>query len=216
MEKRVTFYIDGFNFYYALRRAKRRNPLWQRYYWLDMVRFCESFLADGQRLERVVYFTATQQNEDKAFRQNQFLRANHILGGQRFEVVRGKYLDKVIVCPACKYAITRPEEKMTDVNISVRMMADCVSDATDIVTLVSADSDLVPPLEFIFERYPQKGVRVYFPPGNFSHDLRDNLRRHRVKPLLLEKNEHRFIQSVMPDTVTDGSCSIAIPDKWRR
>jgi hypothetical protein len=58
----------------------------------------------------------------------------------------------------------------TDVNISVRMIADCVLDATDTIVLVSADSDLVPPLEFIQKHYPEKRIKVYFPPSNFSCD----------------------------------------------
>ncbi len=37
MAQRVTFYIDGFNFYYGLRRTKRNEPQWGDYYWIDMV-----------------------------------------------------------------------------------------------------------------------------------------------------------------------------------
>ena len=36
MAQRVTFYIDGFNFYYGLRRTKRNEPQWGDYYWIDM------------------------------------------------------------------------------------------------------------------------------------------------------------------------------------
>ena len=38
MAQRVTFYIDGFNFYYGLRRTKRNEPQWADYYWIDMVK----------------------------------------------------------------------------------------------------------------------------------------------------------------------------------
>ena len=31
MAQRVTFYIDGFNFYYGLRRTKRNEPQWGDY-----------------------------------------------------------------------------------------------------------------------------------------------------------------------------------------
>ena len=31
MAQRVTFYIDGFNFYYGLRRTKRIEPQWADY-----------------------------------------------------------------------------------------------------------------------------------------------------------------------------------------
>ena len=40
MAQRVTFYIDGFNFYYGLRRTKRNEPQWADYYWIDMVKLC--------------------------------------------------------------------------------------------------------------------------------------------------------------------------------
>ena len=48
MAQRVTFYIDGFNFYYGLRRTKRNEPQWGDYYWIDIVKLCRSFLGEGQ------------------------------------------------------------------------------------------------------------------------------------------------------------------------
>lgn len=139
MANRVTFYIDGFNFYYGLKRTKKAHPQWGNYYWIDIVKLCESFLSGEQQLEKVVYFTASPLNPEKDSRQSAFLYANALINEGRFEIVRGKYLEKTIVCPYCKAAISRPEEKKTDVNISVRMMADCVLDRTDTIVLVSAD-----------------------------------------------------------------------------
>lgn len=214
MPKRVTFYVDGFNFYYGLRRARKGCPRWGKYYWIDMVKLCESFLSEDQKLERVVYFTASPLREDKSSRQSAFLNANKLLNGERFEIVRGKYFTKNIPCPFCKSSIPRPEEKRTDVNISVRMMADCVLDNTDTLVLISADSDLVPPLEFIQLHYKQKKLKVYFPPSDFCRDLTDNLKRHGGKPSLLEKNEKRFANAVMPDEVQKGVLKYTIPDKW--
>ena len=214
MEQRVTFYIDGFNFYYGLRRARHSEPKWSNYYWIDMVKLCGGFLGEGQKLNKVIYFTASPLNPEKSSRQSAFLNANKFLNGDSFEIVRGKYLDKQIQCPNCHYAILRPEEKKTDVNISVRMIADCVLDSTDTLVLVSADSDLVPPLEFIQKTYPDKRIKVYFPPSNFSSDLKDNLIHHSSKPVLMIKNERRFIDAIMPDIVTDGSKSYKIPEKW--
>ena len=59
MAQRVTFYIDGFNFYYGLRRTKRNEPQWADYYWIDMVKLCQGFLGEGQEVEKVIYFTAS-------------------------------------------------------------------------------------------------------------------------------------------------------------
>ena len=119
-----------------------------------MVKLCQSFLGADQRLVKVVYFTASTLSSEKNSRQSAFLNANKLLNGDKFEVIRGKYMEKQIICPYCQGTISRPEEKKTDVNISIRMIADCVMDLTDTVALVSADSDLVPPLEFIQKQYP--------------------------------------------------------------
>lgn len=213
--KRVTFYIDGFNFYFGLKRMKNNDGEWRKAYWIDVVKFCESFLGQGQRLEKVVYFTASPLSPQKNSRQSAFLNANRLVGGNRFEIVRGKYMEKHIICPYCKGDIVRPEEKKTDVNISLRMIADCVQDKTDTIALVSADSDLVPPLEFIQENYPDKSIKVYFPPSNYSNDLKDNLLNHRSKPVLLIKNKRRFIDAVMPETVEKDGSRYVIPDKWK-
>lgn len=100
--KRVTFYIDGFNFYFGLKRTKRIDPAWKRFYWIDMVKLCESFLGTGQVLEKVIYFTASPLSPQKNSRQSAFLNANKLINGNRFEVVRDKYLEKHIICPYCK------------------------------------------------------------------------------------------------------------------
>lgn len=167
MSQRVTFYIDGFNFYYGLKRTKRNEPQWADYYWIDLVKLCQSFLGEGQQVEKVIYFTASPLNPEKSSRQSAFLNANKLINGDRFEIV-----------------------------------------------LVSADSDLVPPLEFIQKQYPEKRIKVYFPPSNFSSDLKDNLIHHSSKPVLMYKNERRFRDAIMPNVVEDGVKRYEIPEKW--
>lgn len=214
-QKRVTFYIDGFNFYFGLRRTRRANAQWGKYYWIDMVKFCESFLGPDQVLAKVIYFTASPLKPQKSSRQSAFLNVNKLINGDRFEIVRGKYIEKNIVCPFCNSDISRPEEKRTDVNISIRMIDDCVQNLTDIVALVSADSDLVPPIELIQHRFPHIAIRVYFPPSNFSNDLRDNLHQHNHKPVVLLKNEYRFRNAILPDVVQRNGKEYTIPEKWK-
>lgn len=117
------------------------------------------------------------------------------------------------MCPYCNGRISRPEEKKTDVNISIRMVADCVLNKTDKIVLISADSDLIPPLEFIQEHYPQIGIKVYFPPSNYSNDLKDNMLHHRSKPVLLQNNFRKFQEAVMPNIVELNGKRYTIPDK---
>ena len=132
-----------------------------------------------------------------------------------FEIVRGKYINKPSQCPHCRASINRPEEKKTDVNLSVRMMGDCFKDRTDIVVLVSADTDLIPPIDFILNNFPNKKVKVFFPPTNHSFDISSFMMAHKVKVIRLESNACRFANAVMPDTVTAGEKSYTIPDNWK-
>ena len=215
MSERVTFYVDGFNFYYGLRAKKKVDKNWQSAYWIDIVKLFSQFLSPNQTLEKVIYFTASPLNQDKSNRQGAFLNANKLLNENKFEVVRGKYLKKIIQCPNCNYAISRPEEKKTDVNVAIRMIGDCVEDKTDVIVLVSGDSDMLPPVEFIQQKYPHKKIRVYFPPTIFSADLKNNIKLHKGKVVFLENNFNKFQNSQMPDTITRNGKTYSIPAKWK-
>ena len=60
---------------------------------------------------------------------------------------------------------------MTDVNIAVEMMRDAFQDRFDTALLLSADSDLCPPVRTIRELFPKKRVVVGFPPKRRSAEL---------------------------------------------
>lgn len=214
-KKRVTFYVDGFNFYYGLKRMKHVDPKWHSYYWIDVVKLFEQFLGADQELAKVIYFTASPLDPDKSSRQSAFLNANALLHPDKFEVVRGKYINKTITCPFCKTSISRPEEKKTDVNLSVRMMGDCFKNATDIVVLVSADTDLIPPIDFILKNFTDKKVKVYFPPSNNSFDINGFMHAHKSSVIKLENNAVKFANAIMPETVTDGVKTYTIPENWK-
>nr|WP_315407853.1 hypothetical protein [uncultured Prevotella sp.] len=84
-----------------------------------------------------------------------------------------------------------------------------------IVVLISADTDLIPPLEFIHNNYPDKKVKVFFPPGSHALELQNHLIAFHSKWVFLEKNERRFRDAVMPHTITVGDQSVSIPEKWK-
>ena len=213
--ERVNFYVDGFNLYYGLRRLKGIDADWQKFYWIDFVKLFEHFVGDNQVLQKVYYFTAPPLKISKSNRQSRLLEANKLLGEGRFEVVKGMFYEKQTICPYCKLLITSPIEKRTDVNIAVQMMGDCSLNKVDTLVLVCADSDLIPPLQFIMQHHPDKKIKVYFPPDNFSGALRDFMRASKRKVVLLEKNKIKFFNSVMPDTVTKNGVTFTIPTKWK-
>lgn len=58
-KKKVTFYVDGFNFYYGLKRKKQVDRSWQCFYWIDVVKLFEQFLGPDQELAKVIYFNVS-------------------------------------------------------------------------------------------------------------------------------------------------------------
>ena len=213
--QRVNFYVDGFNLYYGLRRLKRVDVDWQKFYWIYFVKLFEHFIGDSQVLQQVYYFTASPLKIQKSNRQTVLFDVNHALNGNRFEIVRGMFYEKEYKCPVCSSITIRPEEKRTDVNIAVQMMGDCALNKVDTLVLVCADSDLIPPLQFIKQHYPDKKIKVYFPPDNFSGALRDFMRANKGKVVMLEKSKIKFFNSIMPDTVTKNGVTYTIPPKWK-
>jgi uncharacterized LabA/DUF88 family protein len=213
--ERVTVYVDGFNFYYGLKRQKIVDRDWEKFYWIDFVKLFEHFLGKNQVLQKVVYFTATPLNIQKSSRQSALLNANKLLNSNRFEIIKGKYYGKHVICPYCQAAINKPEEKRTDVNISVQIIGDCALNKTDTIVLVSADSDLVPPLEFVKKHFSDKKIKVYFPPNGFSSDLNNFLKNTKGKVVKLEYNKVKFCNSIMPDIVTKAGKTYIIPAKWK-
>ena len=214
--ERVNVYVDGFNFYYGLKIMKKMDNEWQKFYWLNYVSFFEQFIGENQILQKVIYFAAPPPvDADVKNRQKLLFNANKLLNPERFEVVMGKFYKKTLKCKVCKAKYYAYEEKQTDVNIAIRLVRDSFLDCVDTLVLVSADSDLVPPLKLIKELYPDKKIRVYFPPGNISIALEKFMKSNKKPVVWLENNKQRFSYSVMPDTITVGETSYTIPTKWQ-
>lgn len=211
---KVNFYIDGFNFYYGLKRMSEVNPLWKKYYWLDIVKLCNNYLDPSHTLQKVKYFTAPPINEGKRKRQETFLKANKILNGEVFEVINGKYIVKDIKCYKCNETFERPEEKITDVNIATQIMRDCYLDDVDRVVLLTADSDLLPPMKFILNDVKSKKLKLIFPPKSDSSDLFNYMKENNQRVSFMERNETFFSNSMLPDKVEVGDSILTRPANW--
>ena len=204
-KQRVIVYVDGFNFYYGL----KKNHRWRRYYWLDMVKFFEMFMKPNQELVYVKYFSAKPDNVDKALRQNAFFQANK--ENSKFQLILGKYLRKNIKCFNCGYLI-QTYEKESDVRIATQIVNDANNHNCDVAIVVSADSDMLPAIELALESRTK--VFVYFPPFHHSNSL-SNISSSRV--INLERYESRFRQCIMPDTIhlSLPNFDLTIPPKWK-
>jgi hypothetical protein len=54
---------------------------------------------------------------------------------------------------------------MTDINITTELLSDAFTDRFDVALLISADSDLVGPIQKVRHLFPEKRMIVVFPPA---------------------------------------------------
>jgi len=200
----VICYIDGFNLYHGL-----RSKGWRKHYWLDLWALAERFLLKGQTLAEVVYCTTLIKNDPPGQqRQLNFIDA---LKAHRpgIKVVYGHYLAKEMKCFGCGKTYTRHEEKMTDVNIACHMLTDAMDNRFDVALVLSGDSDLVPPVRTVRQRWPQKRVIAVFPPGRYSDALKKACHGHTWV------GEGKLKQSLLPDPVPLAAGRVAKrPPGW--
>jgi uncharacterized LabA/DUF88 family protein len=165
---RVIAYIDGFNLYFGL-----RSKGWKKFYWLDLHELATSLIKPSQTLEAVHYFTAriraNGHNTSDMQRQTTYLEA--LATRPVLSLHFGHYLDKPRQCRRCGAQWMDYEEKMTDVNIAVQLLADAYDDRFDTALLISADSDLTTPVSVIRAKFPGKNIIVALPPNRRSHQL---------------------------------------------
>lgn len=164
--ERVIAYIDGFNLYFGL-----KSKGWQRYYWLNLRKLVLNLLKPDQKLIFAKYFTArVSLPPDKQKRQATFIEALETL--QDFKIFYGKYQINPRECQRCHFKDFVPNEKMTDVYIAVELLTDAYQDLYDTALLISADSDLTPPINALKRLFLTKRVIIAFPPNRTSQELK--------------------------------------------
>src|SRR5262245_49218029 len=122
----------------------------------------------------------------------------------------GRFLNKPQQCRACGTQWSGYEEKMTDVNIAVRLLADAFEDRFDMALLLSADSDLTTPVQQVLSRFPEKRVVIAQPPGRNSTSL------CRAASGYFTIGEVKLRRAQLPSSIVrcDGH-PLARPDHWR-
>ncbi len=129
----------------------------------------------------------------------------------KVEVVLGRYQTKKMTCRQCGSAWTSYEEKETDVNIAVALVADAAASASDVALIVSADSDLCPAIRTARSLNPRRRMIAAFPPRRSSFEIRSLIR----KPFTLAAADIR--NSLLPEVVADPASGLIHKrhDKWR-
>ena len=205
-KERVAVYIDGFNLFYGMRARS-----WRRYYWLDLVKLAHNLLRPNQSLQIARYFTAsliTDPNDaGKDARQKTYLDALETLPNLSIQL--GYFQPQKSQCSNCGKVRQTYEEKMTDVNISVALLNDAQDNLFDTAIIISADSDLVGPIQSVLTRYPNKRVIAAFPPDRKSKHLRQ------VVNASFTIGRNKLRDSQFPDGVTRNDGFLLIrPPSW--
>ncbi|HAN20132.1 MAG TPA: NYN domain-containing protein [Clostridiales bacterium] len=200
---RVIAYIDGFNLYYGLKSAGLRKC-----YWLNPKLLIENLKLPTQTIVKVKYFTArVSKPQEKHIRQKTYLEALETIPD--LEIIYGHYLMKKITCRYCSKIFDMPEEKMTDVNMGLEMLSDCVKDNYDVAFLVTADSDLVNAIDHIKAINSLKKIYTFFPPKRKSFQLRNR------SDQCFDIFESKIHKSLLPtNLISKSGYPIICPASW--
>jgi len=203
--RHLIVYVDGFNLYHGLHEKYGRAKLW-----LDLVALARS-LRPESKLAQVKYFTAPVMGDPGALsRQMTYQKALLAKNPGLVTIVSGRYQSKSTQCRHCGHQYTRYEEKETDVNIAVALVADTLSHACADAIVVSADSDLAPAIRAIRERTPGVYIAAAFPPKRFSADLKA------LMPSSFHLGASKISKAQLPEHVVDAETGIIYtrPPKW--
>ena len=206
---KTNVYVDGFNLYFGCLRG---TP----YRWLNLAMLC-GLLLPAYSINRIRYFTALvkERPEDpqQPQRQRTYLRALETL--PNLSVHLGQFLTHTVPMRletpfpdgSTVARVLKTEEKGTDVNIATHLIFDIVDGDCDIAVLISNDSDLVPPIQALKERFGTT-IGVLNPHARPSRQLRENvdfLRPIRRGPLSA---------SQFPASLRDDAGTFTKPAGW--
>jgi uncharacterized LabA/DUF88 family protein len=203
---RVSFFIDGFNVYHALDDEEK----YHKYKWLDYSALAKCFISGKDTLADIYYFTAyAEWDPEKKARHQLLIRALTMKG---VKIVFGKFKMRDKRCRICHKVYKIPEEKQTDVNISIKLFQCAYNDTFDTAILMTGDSDIVPAILAIKESFPAKRIGVGIPIGRKAEDIKNACDFH------MKIKEEHLRNSQFPDSIITNSeknLTIKRPASWR-
>ena len=199
--RRVYVYVDGFNLYHAIDDLGDNSLKW-----LNLWALSESIIAENETLYAVKYFTAFATWHASGYaRHRKYVAA---LKAEGVSVVLGNFKEKWLGCPHCGKTFKTHEEKETDVNIGIHLVADALAGDFDRAIVISADSDLRSAIALAKSRAPKTSINVVAPPKRWGH-ARD------LKPIFeLTKGKIRKARLEESYELGDGQPPIIAPEKY--
>jgi uncharacterized LabA/DUF88 family protein len=205
MPDRVIAFVDGFNVYHAL----DGDPRYIKYKWLNLWSLAGTYVTKKQKLKAVYYFSAFASWDNRKERRHKtYIRALESAG---VRTVLGQFKRVTRKCRAdCRKQYRTFEEKETDVNIALEIYRQAVRDNYDTAFIVSADSDLIPPIRMIRKEFPDKTFTAIIPIGGKAEAMKAATDRYfRIKVQHLAACQ-------FPKTVKlRKKATLKRPDSWR-
>jgi uncharacterized LabA/DUF88 family protein len=158
--KRAMFYVDGFNLYHSIKDLRD-----EKLKWLSLSQLAHLLIPkNDEKVVGIKYFSALAHKRGlpSVKRHEAYMT---FLKSEGVECILGRFKGQPRTCRNCGNSWKHPEEKETDVNIAVHMVADGYDDRYDVCYLISADTDLVPPLQMIKKNLNTKTIVAVSPPN---------------------------------------------------
>lgn len=188
-KKRAAFYVDGFNLYHSIKNLKN-----DRLKWLSLHSLAQMLIPKQDEIVIAVnYYSALahRRGMESVKKHETYISA---LKSEGVTCILGRFKDQQRRCHNCGSNWKHPEEKETDVNIAIQMIADGYENKYDVCYLISADTDLVPPLQMIKYNLPEKQIVAVSPP-NRPHGRHIKSIAHRS----LKLNMQQLARCRLPD-----------------
>ncbi len=104
-------------------------------------------------------------------------------------------------CSSCGAKIRLREEKESDIGIVTRVIELASEDQADLFLVISGDTDLRPGLVLFRKLFPNKQLRILFPPKRRNHSITEAAGgRQHVRQI----EEHHLLLSQLPHVVRDS------------
>jgi len=199
---RVNVYIDGFNLYHST--LQHTHPDCR---WLNLLELSKRLInPKTEEINTVYYFSAlTTWMPERAKKHLLYIHALRTVG---VKDILGKFSIRERKCPLCLGCYQAHEEKKTDINIAISLLADAVADKFDTALIMSGDSDLAPVTTKMKQLCQNKKIGIIIPKGQSAMHLKqhaDFFKKIQTKDLK---------KSLLPEQVIYNGRPITAPNGW--
>ncbi|MGO8916054.1 MAG: NYN domain-containing protein [Stellaceae bacterium] len=162
MPTKVACYVDGFNLYHSI--DDLRKPYLK---WLNIMSLAQSLCRPGEELVKVAYFSAYATWLPPQYARHRLYVTELMAAG--VECHMAQFNVRTVSCRSCRATWKSREEKETDVHFALTFLEDALDNTFHRALIVSADSDYIPAVRKVRNRFPAKEIFIAAPPGRYGH-----------------------------------------------